>query len=241
MNTEHIVKSYDDELGQLTSTIARMGGLAEFQLMKAVEALKTGDVALAESVIEADKRIDELETEVDDLSVRLIALRQPMAEDLRTIIASLKAASQLERAGDYAKNIAKRAVTLANMPATHLPPSTISRMSYLVQVMITNVLDAYVEKDVAKADDVRQRDEEVDQMYTGLFGELLTYMMEDSKAISRCAHLLFVAKNIERIGDHITNVAEQVHFMVEGTRPDDARPKGDRSSFTVVNADGASA
>lgn len=234
METEHIVKSYDDELGQLTGAIARMGGLAESQLTKAVDALTSGDVHLAQKVIDDDKRIDELETEVDNMAIRLIALRQPMAEDLRTVIASLKAASQLERVGDYAKNIAKRAVTLSKTQSIGAATATIGRMSSLVRAMIVNVLDAYTERDVAKADDVRLRDEEVDQMYTGLFRELLTYMLEDPKTITTCTHLLFVAKNVERMGDHITNVAEQVHFMVSGERAADVRPKGDRSSFTVV-------
>ena len=235
MKTDHIVKSYDAELEQLTGAVARMGGLAESQLVKAIDALRSGDKDLAQRVILEDQRIDDLETEVDDMSIRLIALRQPMAGDLRIIIASLKAASQLERVGDYAKNIAKRAVTLSMTAPIGATNSTIARMGGLVQIMIVNVLDAYLEHDVQKADDVRLRDQEVDQMNTGLFRELLTYMMEDPKTITMCTHLLFIAKNIERMGDHVTNIAELVRYMVTGEKAGEDRPKDDRSSFTWVD------
>jgi len=238
METEHIVKSYDEELGKLDSMIAEMGGLAEAQLVDAIQALSTRDVELAERVVQADKRIDELESEIDNFTLRLLALRQPMAEDLRIVIAALKVSANLERIGDYAKNVAKRTVPLSQTPALGGACGTIARMGVLVQGMIKNVLDAYVSRDSKKADDVRLRDEEVDTMYTSLFRELLTYMMENPKNITPCTHLLFVAKNVERIGDHTTGIAEQVHFIVCGEKPEDERPKGDRSSLTVISPDG---
>jgi len=234
METEHIVKSYDEELGKLDNMIAEMGGLAEAQLADAIQALTTRDVEFAERIVQGDKRIDELENKIDNFTLRLLALRQPMAEDLRVVIAALKVSANLERIGDYAKNVAKRTVPLAQAPALGGACGTIARMGVLVQGMIKNVLDAYVTRDSKKADDVRLRDKEVDTMYTSFFRELMTYMMEDPRNITPCTHLHFVAKNIERIGDHATGMAEQVHFMVHGIRPDDERPKGDQSSLTVV-------
>jgi phosphate transport system protein len=241
MEFQNAATPYDDELAQLTGAIARMGGLVESQLLGAVEALRTGDAILAQSVIDDDQRIDDLETNIGELTMQLIASRQLPPDDLRAIVAGIKAAGQLERAGDYAKNMAKRAVTLSRLPGTGDAISTIGRMADLVQGMIANVLDAYVIKDVAKADDVRQRDQEVDQMYTGLYHELLTNMTKDPATVTRCTHLLFVAKNIERVGDLVTNVAELVHFTVLGRYPDDRRPKADRSSYAVVAPNGAGA
>lgn len=237
METEHIVKSYDDELGKLDNMIAEMGGLAEAQLAAAIQAMANRDVELAERIIQEDKRIDEMENEIDNFTLRLFALRQPMAEDLRIVIAALKVSANLERIGDYAKNIAKRTVPLSQATVLGGARRTITRMGALVQGMIKNVLDAYVSRDSKKADDVRLRDEEVDTMYTSLFRELLTYMMEDPRSITSCTHLLFVAKNVERIGDHATSIAEQVHFIVRGERPEDERPKRDLSSLTVISPD----
>ena len=234
MEADHIVKSFDEELGQLDNLIAEMGGLAEVQLADAIDALIKRDLARAREVRASDRRIDALEADIDQFSIRLLALRQPLAEDLRIIIAALKIASNLERIGDYAKNVAKRTVALAQAPAMGGASNTIARMGQLVQGMIKNVLDSYVARDVAKADDVRARDQEVDQLHTSLFRELLTYMMEDPRNITPCTHLLFIAKNVERIGDHATSIAEQVHFMVHGAMPREERPKGDESSFTVV-------
>jgi phosphate transport system protein len=234
MDSEHIVHSYDDELNHLQNLIAEMGGLAEMQLARAVSALVKYDTEAASDIVEKDVRIDSLEADIDTFAVRLIAKRQPMATDLRTIITGLKIAANLERIGDYAKNIAKRTVTISAAPGLRGPISTIARMAALVQDMIKSALDAYIARDADKADDVCKRDQEVDQIHSGLFRELLTYMMEDPRYITPCTHLLFIAKNMERIGDHVTNVAEQVHYMVHGEMPLDERKKNDVSSFTQV-------
>jgi len=234
MDNDHIVHSYDSELNQLQNMIAEMGGLAEMQLSRAIAALVKYDADAANDIVEKDRRIDMLEDEIDSLAVRLIAKRQPMAGDLRTIITGLKVSANLERIGDYAKNIAKRTVTISSATGLRGPIATIARMAALVQNMIKNVLDAYIAHDAEKADDVRARDQEVDQIHSGLFRELLTYMMEDPRNITPCTHLLFIAKNIERVGDHVTSVAEQVHYMVHGELPLGERPKQDLSSFTLV-------
>jgi len=233
MTQEHIVKSFDEQLNRLDNVIAEMGGLAEAQLAEAIEAMVRRDVERAERVTNADARIDELETEIDQMAVAMLALRQPMADDLRLVIAALKTSGIIERIGDYAKNVAKRTLTLSQMPPMQ-PALTVARLGRLVQEMIKNVLDAYVARDAEKAAQVWMRDEEVDALYTSVFRELLTYMMEDPRNITPCTHLLFVAKNIERIGDHATNIAEHVHFVVHGSMPHDIRPKSDSSSFTVV-------
>ena len=234
MDSEHIVKSYDDGLSLLDNLIAEMGGLCEVQLAQAVEAMLKRDVDLASSVIDNDKIIDDMERQVDSQAINLVALRQPMAEDLRMIIATLKIATNLERVGDYAKNIAKRSVTLSQSTHVGSTANTIARMSGLVQNMIKNVLDAYLAREAERADDIRLRDQEVDQIHSSLFRELLTYMMEDPRKITSCTHQLFIAKNVERIGDHITGIAEQVVFVVRGEAPSADRPKSDSASFTVV-------
>ncbi len=215
MTTEHIVKAYDEELNHLNNTITEMGGLAESALASAIQAVATRDSELAVQVIENDDQVDDLEHEVATFTVRLLALRQPMASDLRNIIAALKISSDLERIADYAANIAKRAITLNEAPSVK-PVSRIPRLGREVQQMIKDVLDAYVEGDVDKAIRVWEHDREVDEMYDSLFRELLTYMMEDPRSITACTHLLFIAKHIERIGDHITNVAEDIYYLVEG-------------------------
>ena len=234
MDSDHNVKSYDEELSQLDNLIAEMGGLCEVQLSQAIEAMVKRDVDLASSVIESDKKIDEMEHQVDTQAVNLIALRQPMAEDLRMIIAALKVATNLERVGDYAKNIAKRSVTLSQSTHIGSTASNIARMSVLVQNMTKNALDAYLARDAERAEDIRLRDEEVDQMHSSLFRELLTYMMEDPRSITSCTHLLFISKNVERIGDHITSIAEQIIFIVRGKAPVEERSKDDKANFTVV-------
>lgn len=215
METEHIVKAYDEELNHLNNTITEMGGLAESLLASAIQAVATRDSELAAEVIESDDAVDDLEHEVASFTVRLLALRQPMAGDLRNIVAALKIASDLERIADYAANIAKRAIDLNVAPAVG-PVSRIPRMAKEAQQMIKDVLDAYVEGDVPKAIRVWEHDREVDEMYDSLFRELLTYMMEDPRSITACTHLLFIAKHIERIGDHITNIAEDIYYLVEG-------------------------
>lgn len=234
MEQAHIVKSFDDELKVINTTLAEMGGMAESQLAKATRALVRRDADLAREVIAEDQRLDKMEAELDRDAIRLIALRQPMAEDLRVVITALKTSANLERIGDYAKNVAKRTITLAQMPPVGNTAHTVERMAGMVQGLVSSVLDAYMRRDIAAAEDVRRRDEEVDHLHTSLFRELLTHMMEDPHNITACTHLLFIAKNVERIGDHATNIAEYVHFMVTGETPEDERPKGDDTSETIV-------
>jgi phosphate transport system protein len=233
MAPEHIVKAYDEELKHLNDIVARMGGLAEKQLADAVEAVMARDVDLASRVVEADNRVDALEHEVDNFVVRLLALRQPMARDLREIVAALRISADLERIADYAANVAKRAIALAQTPVVR-PVHAVPRMARMAQLLIKDVIDAFVERDAEKAVRVWESDEHIDEMYTSLFRELLTYMMEDPRNITPSTHLLFIAKNIERIGDHATNIAENVYFLVHGKSLPGSRPKGDTSSLAVV-------
>jgi phosphate transport system protein len=232
-SSDHIVRSYDENLEELTRTIVRMSGMAEAQLNSAIDALVRRDSELAARVVQTDNDIDELEQDVDEAAIRLLALRQPMGVDLREVVSALKIASDVERVGDYVVNIAKRALALNQLPPVK-PLYAIPRMARLVQAEIKDTFDAYVEKDPEKALEVWHRDEEVDEMYTSLFRELLTYMMEDPRSITTCTHLLFVAKNIERIGDHATNIAETTHYLATGKRIEGGRPKGDTSSYAVV-------
>ncbi len=236
MSTNHIVSAFDDDLKKLDNFIAEMGGLAEAQLADAIDALIKRDVEKAEKVIERDRMIDDLEQQLDEFATTMIALRQPVATDLRAVIAALKTSSVIERIGDYAKNIAKRTIPLSQTPVVG-PINSVVRMAGLVQSMIKNALDAYVSRDGDKANDVLNSDQEVDALYTSLFRELLTYMMEDPRVITSATHVLFVAKNIERIGDHATNIAGNVHFMVYGHAPEGRRPKGDASPYTMINTD----
>ena len=222
---QHTVKSYDEELSQLTNVITRMGGLAEAQLTSAMQAVMKRDSDLASRVVASDASVDEMELDIQNLTVRLLALRQPVASDLRHIVAALKISSEIERIGDYAANVAKRSIVLNSLPAVR-PVNTVLHLSRLVQEILKDILDAYIEQDVEKAIRVWHRDEEVDDLYTGLFRELLTYMMEDPRTITACSHLMFMAKNIERIGDHATNIAEILHFAVLGAPVPGARPKG---------------
>jgi phosphate transport system protein len=230
---DHTVKSYDEELSHLHEDILRMGGFAEAQFATAIQAVAKRDPDIAAQTVRNDSKIDELNHIVDQRVVRMLALRQPMATDLREIISSLKIAADIERIGDYSANIAKRAIAIAEMRPVR-PTNTIPRMGVLVQRLIKDVFDAYNNRDTEKALRVWARDEEVDDMYNSLFRETLTYMMEDPRNITACTHLLFVAKNIERIGDHATNIAETIYFVVTGKRMSEARPKGDSSSFIVM-------
>ena len=232
-STNHIVKSYDSELNRLRAAVVQMGGLAESQLAAAIQAVARRDSDLAGSIVAGDAKVDELQGQVEDFVVRLLALRQPMANDLRQIVGALRIAGELERIADYAANVAKRAIALNQAPIVR-PVNAIPRMGAMVQALIKDTLDAYVAGDAAKARAVWERDEEVDELYNSLFRELLTYMMEDPRSISTCTHLLFMAKNIERMGDHTTNVAELIHFMVVGEKIGGMRPKGDRTSFTLA-------
>lgn len=222
---EHIVKSYEDELNALTADCARMGGLTEAQVGDGIEAVVKRDQALAETVVERDVRLDVLEADIERKAIRLIALRQPMANDLRKTVAAMKIASNLERCGDLAKNIAKRTLVLNEAEPISPLTRSIERMGRLVLGRLKDVLDAYTSSDLDRALAVWSRDDEVDEHYNSLFRELLTYMMGDPRTITACAHLLFVAKNLERIGDHATNIAEIIHYeitgeeMISGDRP----------------------
>ena len=236
MSSEHIIKSYDEELRRLDKTITEMGGLAENQLATAIEAVVQRDSDLAASVVETDLKVDQLQREVDNLAVRVLALRQPMARDLRAVFAAIKIASDLERIWDYAANVAKRSIVL-NQTAVAEPVHALPRMARLAQLLVKDVIDAYVERDADKAYAVWMRDEELDEMYASLFRVLLTYMMEDPRNIGPSTHLLFMAKNIERIGDHATNIAEDLYYLVHGTPLTEVRPKGDKSSLEVVAPD----
>ena len=233
MATDHIVKSFDEDLARLRDLVSRMGGIAESQLNKAINALQDRDSALAEEVIEHDARIDALQYEVEELALRMIALRQPMAADLRETVAALKIAPLIERIGDYAKNVAKRAIALNQIPPVK-PLFTIPRMGRMVREMLKDVLDAFANQDVDGARDVWLADAEVDDMHDSLFREMLTYMMEDPRNITPCTHLLFTARNIERMGDLATNIAEVIHYQVTGETLPGERPKADDASVTVV-------
>jgi phosphate transport system protein len=223
--SEHTVRSYDEELNALSKIVLRMGGLAEAQMVNAIQSLVRRDSDLASRVVSSDARIDAMDREINERAVRLLALRQPLADDLRGIVGAFKIASDLERIGDYASNVGKRVLVLNQLPMVK-PVATIPRMARLVQDIVNDTLDAYVERDLDKAIDAWSRDEEVDELYTALFRELLTYMMEDPRNITACTHVMFIAKNIERIGDHATNICENIHYLVSGQALRGARPKG---------------
>jgi phosphate transport system protein len=231
--TEHTVKAFGEKLEALTTSVAQVGGLAEAQLADALEAISRRDTAKAEAVIASDRRIDQLQYQIEDQALKLLALRQPMAVDLRETLAALKMASELERIGDLAKNIAKRAIVLNREQPIRLTQS-LARMGRSVLAQLKQVLDAYARRDQASAQAVWKQDGEIDEIYNSLFRELLTYMMEDPRTIGLCTHLLFVAKNIERAGDHCTNVAETVYYMVSGDHLAADRPKADVTSETSV-------
>ena len=230
---EHTVRSYGEELRRLREMIARMGGLAERQVADAALALVRRDTDLAAEVVQRDAAIDALEREVENFCIRLLALRQPMGPDLRLIVAALKISHGLERIGDYARNAAKRSIVVAELP----PLGSLNgfqRMARMVQSNLKDAIDALVNNDAAKADEVWANDEPVDEVYNGIFREMLTFMMEDPRNITAATHLLFVAKNMERIGDHATNIAETVHYAVRGDSLPDDRPKADMSASAVV-------
>jgi phosphate transport system protein len=231
--TEHIVKAFTEQLEALTTSVAQMGGLAEAQLADAVEAIARRDTALADAAIAGDPRIDQLQQQVEDQALKLLALRQPMAVDLRETLAAIKIASELERIGDLAKNIAKRALVLNREPPIRLTQS-LARMGRAALSQLKLVLDAYSDRNAQAAEAVWRNDGEIDEIYNSLFRELLTYMMEDPRTIGLCTHLLFVAKNIERSGDHATNIAETVFHMVSGGHLASERPKADTTSSTTI-------
>ena len=233
---EHTVKSYEDELKLLDRRIAQMGGYAEKLLTQAMDALERRDPKLAETAVSSDLVLDQIEREVQDQVIVMIARRQPLANDLRHIMTVLKIAGDLERIGDLAKNIAKRALTVAGESYPKPFMTGMRHMTEMVQNQLRDVLDSLAALDAEKAMKVWHSDQQVDAMYNSLFRELLTYMMEDPRNISPCTHFLFGAKNIERIGDHTTNIAESVYYLVHGVPVADDRPKGDNTSSTLITA-----
>ncbi|MBP2298363.1 phosphate signaling complex protein PhoU [Azospirillum picis] len=239
MSAGHTLSAFDAELTALRSTIDRMGELVQRQFALALDAIAGPNSDIAAEVVKGDAEVDRLEMEVEAMTLRLLALRQPMAKDLREVVAALKIVSNLERMGDFAGSVAKRAVTLSALPVAP-PAASLLRMGRLVQEMIADMRRAYAEQDADLAASIRDRDGEVDAAYTSLFREFLTYMMETPLQITGCTHLLFAAKSIERIGDHATNVAENVSFMVKGRLPAEERRKEDLSSYAVAPPPGFS-
>ncbi|TCM83548.1 phosphate signaling complex protein PhoU [Rhodovulum steppense] len=236
MNDRHIVKSYDRDLEAIQALIMKMGGLVEAAILEAAQSLENRDEELAERVRANDRAVDDLEQRVNEEAARLLALRQPSAGDLRTVLSVMKIGANLERIGDYAKNMAKRTGVLVQMSPIEGSAGAIRRMSMAVEAMLKDALDAYIQRDAELAQDVRLRDMEVDQMYNALFREFLTFMMEDPRNITACMHLHFIAKNIERMGDHVTSIAEQVIYLVTGELPEDERPKADRTAIDAPRA-----
>ena len=232
---EHIVRSYEEELALLDRRIAQMGGLTEHALGQAFDALDKRDPQLAESVIKSDKAIDQLQREIEGQVISMIARRQPMADDLRHVVAALRITSDLERIGDLAKNTAKRALAVSHEPYPKPIMSGLRSMVERAMRQLKDVLDAYAERNSDLALTVWREDEQIDAMYNSVFRELLTYMMEDPRNIGLCTHLLFGAKNIERIGDHTTNIAESVHYLVHGVSITEDRPKDDQTSSTMIS------
>ncbi|KQV64418.1 phosphate signaling complex protein PhoU [Rhizobium sp. Root1220] len=230
MASTHIYSAYDDDLKFLTRRISEMGGLAEQMVGDAVRALVNGDTALAQKVISDDVILDHAEREIGDKAIITIARRQPMAADLREIMGSIRIAADLERVGDLGKNTAKRVIAVQSTGVPRKLARGLEHLSELALVQLKEVLDVYTSRAADRAKSIRERDEEIDAMYTSLFREMLTYMMEDPRNITSCTHLLFCAKNIERIGDHATNIAETIYYMATGAQPEGERPKDDTAN-----------
>jgi phosphate transport system protein len=230
---EHVVKSYDQELKRLRNMMTQMGGIVETQVALAADAIMLRDAASATRAVEEDPKVDALEREVETFVIRLLALRQPVAGDLRQIVAALKITGDLERIGDYAANVAKRSIVLSQFS---LPYSLagLANMARMVQGQLKSIIDALGDNDAEKAVEVWRSDQVIDDIYNAIFRELITYMMEDPRNITPCTHLLFIAKNLERIGDHATNVAENLYYAVKGETLPDSRPKGDASAYAVI-------
>jgi phosphate transport system protein len=231
--SEHIMRAYDDDLAMLKTMLAQMGGLAEDQLAKAIDAIGRRDTHLADRVIAGDDKVDALERQIEEKAILTIAKRQPMARDLREIMVAIRVSSDLERIGDLAKNTAKRTHAISEAVPRKLITG-LTRMGNIAQVQLKDILDAYAQTDAEKAIAVWRADEELDALYNSIFRELLTYMMEDPRMIGLCTHLLFGAKNMERIGDHATNIAENIYYLVHGKPILEERPKKDSTSMTAV-------
>jgi phosphate transport system protein len=229
----HILSAFDEDLVQIQARVSEMGGLAEELLSKALASVQNRDARLAREVIERDAALDKLEASVDELAVRTIALRQPVAEDLRVLVAAMKAATSLERVGDLAKNIAKRAIPLSSERPVRVT-SSIVRMGRQTLAQLSDVLNAHASRDLDLAVQVWNQDYEIDEMYNAIFREVVTYMVEDSRLIGQGAQLMFIAKNLERIGDHTTNIAELVSYIATGKALGDDRPKGDPAGTELM-------
>jgi len=234
---EHVVKSYDQELKRLRNMMTQMGGIVETQVALAADAIMLRDAASATRAVEEDPKVDALEREVETFVIRLLALRQPVAGDLRQIVAALKITGDLERIGDYAANVAKRSIVLSQFS---LPYSLagLAHMARMVQGQLKSIIDALGDNDAEKAVEVWRSDQVIDDIYNAIFRELITYMMEDPRNITPCTHLLFIAKNLERIGDHATNIAETIYYAAKGEVLKDSRPKGDTSAYAVIRPKG---
>ena len=233
MREQHIASVFDRDLEAIQAQIMKMGGLVEAAIRDAARSLDTRDEELAEQVRAADKAIDDLEEMVNEETARVIALRAPIASDLRLILSVIKISANLERIGDYAKNMAKRTSVLTQMAPVSDSTGALRRMARELERMLKDAVDAYVQRDAELAADVISRDQEVDQTYNALFREFLTFMMEDPRNITACMHLHFIAKNIERMGDHVTSIAEQVVYFVTGEPPEESRPKADKTSTLI--------
>ena len=234
MTRQHITSAFDRDLEDIQAKIMKMGGLVEAAILEGAISLETRDEERAEKVRAADKAIDLLEEKINEDAARLIALRSPTASDLRLVLAIMKISGNLERIGDYAKNMAKRTGVLAQMAPVSDSAGSLRRMAKEVSKMLKDVLDAYIHRDAELAGDVIKRDSDVDQMYNGLFREFLTFMMEDPRNITACMHLHFIGKNIERMGDHVTAIAEQVVYLVTGEYPEEDRVKSDVTSTQTI-------
>ncbi len=237
MNERHIVSSFDRDLESIQAMVVKMGGLVEEALADATTALRTHDVVLAERVRNGDKVIDALDLAAKTNAARLLALRSPTAGDLRTVLSVMEIASHLERCGDYAKNMAKRTIAMAESKEINGTLAALGRMSAFVEAMVRDALDAYIQRNPIKAAEIIERDLEADQIYNTLFRSLLTHMMEDHRNITVGMHLHFIAKNVERVGDHATAIAEQTIYLVNGELPEDGRPTKDRTSLEFHGSD----
>jgi phosphate transport system protein len=231
--SSHIVASFDEDLVQVQAKISEMGGVTEEMLSKALESVQARDATLAQSVIERDLALDRMEKQLEEQVIRIIALRQPVANDLRTLIAALKISSTLERVGDLAKNIAKRAIPLSAARPIRLTAS-ITRMGRETLAQLSAVLNAHASRDIDSAVQIWNQDYEIDEMYNAIFREVVTYMVEDSRLIGVGAQLMFIAKNLERIGDHTTQISEMVYYIVTGEDLGDDRPKGEPTGVNLV-------
>ncbi len=227
---QHIVSAYERELEGIQAQIMKMGGMVEASIRDGARSLETRDEELAEQVRKGDKAIDALEEQISAEAARVIALRAPAASDLRVVLSVMRMSANLERIGDLSKNMAKRTSVLAQLQPIESSATSLRRMAREVELMLKDALDAYVRRDAELALDVIERDRDVDDMYNTLFREFLTFMLEDPRNITACMHLHFIAKNIERMGDHVTSISEQVVFLVTGKKPDEPRPKADRTS-----------